>query len=71
MAQKARAAQKKDAEDCRTHPGLEQRDGPVVQVREEDAFESAADESYIPWARLLRHVFGIDALRCKCAAGCR
>jgi hypothetical protein len=57
---------RKDAEDCRTHPGLEERAGPVVQIREEDTFESAADESYIPWATLLKRVFGFDALRCEC-----
>ena len=50
-----------DPEERRTHPGLEERDGETVQLREEDTFEKEADESYIPWAKLLRKVFGVDA----------
>ena len=59
----------KAPEDCRTHPGLEERDGPVVEVSPEsgsppDAEE--ADEAYIPWAKLMKRVFGLDVLRCEC-----
>ena len=59
---------KKAPEDCRTHPGLEERDGPVVEVSEESstAKSEEADESYIPWAKLMKRVYGLDVLRCEC-----
>jgi hypothetical protein len=55
-----------DAALCLAHPGLEERNDSVVRLSEESACADKVSEAYIPWARLLMHVHGIDILRCEC-----
>ena len=68
-------AAKKDPELCRSHPGCEPGQEPVTTLpdqidplfgREEQLVGEEPQEAYIPWAKPMKRVHGIDVLRCPC-----
>ena len=66
---------RKDPEDCHTHPGCEIDQEQIATMpdpidplfgREDLLGGEEQRDAYIPWAQLMKRVFGLDMLQCPC-----